>query len=161
MPSFDVVSKVDWQEVDNALNQANKELLQRYDFKGSDSKIELTDEAFVIESDDEYKVKACVEVLEAKLAKRSVPLGALDRGRIDPSGAGRARQRIGVKAGLESTTCKNIVKDIKTQKLKVQVAIQGDALRVTGKKRDDLQEVIAFLREGDWGQPLQYENFRD
>jgi uncharacterized protein YajQ (UPF0234 family) len=161
MPTFDVVSKVDWQEVDNALNQANKELGQRYDFKGSDTKIEVKDEAFLVDSDDEYKVKAAVEVLEGKLAKRLVPLGALDRGLVEAAGAGRARQRIGVKAGVEATVAKAIVKDVKARKFKVQVAIQGETLRVTGKKRDDLQEVMAFLREGDWGQPLQYENFRD
>jgi uncharacterized protein YajQ (UPF0234 family) len=161
MPSFDVVSKVDWQEIDNATNQALREVGQRYDFKGSDTKIEITDGTFLIESDDEYKVKACAEVLEGKLAKRSVPLGALKKEKIEDASGGRARQKIVVRSGLETEIAKKIVKDIKQLKLKVQAAIQGDSLRITGKKRDDLQECIGHLKAGDWGQPLQYENFRD
>jgi len=161
MPSFDIVSKVNWHEVDNALNQANKELSQRFDFKGSDTKIELKDESFAIESADEFKVKQAVEVLHGKLAKRQVPLDALDAGAIEPAGGGRARQQIKVQSGIEEKTAKSIVKAIKTAKFKVQAAIQGDSVRVTGKKRDDLQEVMAMLRDGSYGQPLQFDNFRD
>ncbi len=161
MPSFDVVSKVNWHEIDNALNQASKEVSQRYDFKGSNTTIELSDEKFVIESSDDYKVKASLEVLEGKLAKRKVPLGALERGKIEAASGGRARQEIKVKSGIETELARSLVKAVKTLKLKVQVAIQGDALRVSGKKRDDLQQVIEFLKSEDRGQPLQFENFRD
>ncbi len=161
MPSFDVVSNVDWQEVDNALNQANKELAQRYDFKGANTKVVLAEQAFLIESSDDFKVKAAVEVLEGKLAKRKVPLGALDYGTIEPAHGGRARQSIAVKCGIDTEVARAMVKAVKGLKIKVQVAVQGDTLRVSGKKRDLLQEVITFLREGDYGQPLQFENFRD
>jgi uncharacterized protein YajQ (UPF0234 family) len=161
MPSFDVVSKVSWNEVDNALNQANKELVQRFDFKGSNTKIELKEEAFHIESTDDFKVKQAVEVLSSNLAKRQVPLDALETGEIQPAGGGRARLEIKVRSGVDEKTAKAIVKSIKTAKMKVQAAIQGDTVRVTGKKRDDLQEVMAHLRDGKFGQPLQFENFRD
>ncbi len=161
MPSFDVVSKVDWHEIDNALNQALKEVSQRYDFKGSNTSIELKDEKFVIESTDDFKVKASLEVLEGKLAKRKVPLGALERGKIEPAGGSRARQEIAVKSGVETELARSLVKAVKGEKIKVQVAIQGDSLRVSGKKRDDLQQVIEFLKSEDRGQPLQFENFRD
>ncbi|MFT4570350.1 MAG: hypothetical protein ACI8TX_003205 [Hyphomicrobiaceae bacterium] len=161
MPSFDVVSKVDWQEIDNAVNQALKEVTQRYDFKGSETKIEMIDESFVINSADDYKVEACIEVLEGKLAKRGVPLGSLKKEKVEPANGGRSRIKIGVRSGLEPDIAKKIVKDLKGLKLKVQAAIQSDSIRVTGKKRDDLQDCIAVLKEGDWGQPLQYENFRD
>lgn len=161
MPTFDVVSKVNWHEVDNALGQAVKEVGQRYDFKGSDTTIELVDKALQVESADEFKVNAAVEVLEGKLAKRGVSLQCLDKGKVEPASGSRARQKIGIKAGIETETAKKIVKDIKGTKLKVQVAIQADSLRVSGKQRDDLQEAIAFLKKGSYGLPLQFENFRD
>ena len=161
MPSFDVVSKVDWHEIDNALGQAVKEISQRFDFKDTKTTIELKEQAFHIESADEAKLKAAIEVLEGKLAKRKVPLGALDRGKVEQASAGRARQTIKVRSGLETDTARAITKAIKDAKLKVQAAIQGDTVRVTGKKRDDLQEVIALLRDTKSAQPLQYENFRD
>lgn len=161
MPSFDVVSKVNFQEVDNALNQARKEILQRFDFKDTKTSIEVVEQSFVVESTDDFKVKAALEVLEGKLAKRSVPLGALDRGPIEPAAGGRARQHIKIRSGIETELAKSIVKSIKGSKLKVQAAIQGDSVRISGKKRDDLQQVIAQLREGKWDQPLQFENFRD
>jgi cyclic-di-GMP-binding protein len=161
MPSFDVVSKVDWHEIDNALNQATRELTQRFDFKDTNTSIELKDEAFQIESADEHKLAAAVEVLEGKLAKRKVPLGALDRGKVESASAGRARQTIKVRSGVETETARAVVKAIKDAKLKVQASIQGDVVRVSGKKRDDLQEVIALLRDQKFEQPLQYENFRD
>lgn len=161
MPTFDVVSKVDWHEVDNALGQAVKEVQQRYDFKGSDTKLELVDKAFQIESADEFKIKAAVEVLEGKLAKRGVSLQCLDKGKIEPASGSRARQKIAIKAGIETDTAKKIVKDVKATKMKVQVAIQADSLRISGKQRDDLQEAIAFLKKGSYGLPLQFENFRD
>lgn len=161
MPSFDVVSKVNWHEIDNALAQAVKEVGQRYDFKGSNTKLELIDKAFVVESTDDFKVNAAVEVLEAKLAKRTVSLKCLDKGKIETAAGGRARMKIGVKAGIDTEKAKAIVKDIKGTKMKVQVAIQSDSLRVSGKSKDELQEAIAHLKGGDWGQPLQFENFRD
>ncbi len=161
MPSFDVVSNVDWQEIDNALNQATKEVSQRYDFKGAKTRIELKDGSFVVESADDYKVKAAVEVLESKLARRKVPLGALDRGALEPAGGGRARLAIRIRSGLEQDTGKALVKAMKAAKLKVQAAIQGDSVRVSGKKRDDLQSAIALLKEGSFAQPLQFENYRD
>ncbi len=161
MPTFDVVSKVNWHEIDNALGQALKEVGQRYDFKGSDTKIELVEKAFQVESSDDFKIKAAVEVLEAKLAKRGVALQCLDKGKIEPASGSRARQKIGIKAGIETDKAKAIVKDVKNTKMKVQVAIQADSLRVSGKSRDELQEAIAFLKKGDYGLPLQFENFRD
>ena len=161
MPSFDVVSKVNFPEVNNALAQANKELTQRFDFRGTDTTLELQDESLVVTSADDYKVGAAVQVLESKLAKRKVPLGALDKGRIEPAAGGRARQTIQIKNGIDTDTAKAIVKAIKGRKMKVQASIQSDSVRVSGKKRDDLQEVIAFLKGESFGQPLQYENFRD
>ena len=161
MPSFDVVSKVDFQEVDNALTQAIKEVKQRYDFKGTDTKLSVKDGAFLIESDSDFKVKASWEVLVTKLVKRKVPVASMDPGKIEPAGGARARQRIVIRTGIDKETAKKIVKEIKSEKLKVQAAIQQDTVRVSGKKRDDLQRVIAFLKEKDFGQPLQYENFRD
>ena len=161
MPSFDVVSKVDLHEVDNALNQANKELSQRFDFKGSQTKIDLTDGNFVLESADEYKVKAAFEVLQGKLAKRKVPLGALETQPIEPATGGRARQKVVLKSGIDQETARTIVKAIKKTKLKVQGAIQGDSVRVSGKKRDDLQSIVQMIKEEQFGLPLQFENFRD
>jgi uncharacterized protein YajQ (UPF0234 family) len=161
MPSFDIVSKVDWHEIDNALNQARKEIVQRFDFKGTDTTIELKDEAFVLESSDEYKVRATLEVLEGKLAKRGLSLRSLERGEIEPASGARARQTVKVRSGVDTETAKRIVKSIKATKMKVQAAIQGDSVRVSGKKRDDLQEAIAHVKGEDFGLPLQYENFRD
>jgi uncharacterized protein YajQ (UPF0234 family) len=161
MPSFDIVSKVDFQEVDNALNQASKELGQRFDFKGSDTSIELKEQAFVVESTDDFKVRAAIEVLHAKLAKRGVSLAALDPGPIEPAGGGRARQVLKIKCGVDTDTARALVKSIKDTKIKVQSAIQGETVRVTGKKRDDLQAVIQHVKQGSFGRPLQFENFRD
>ncbi len=161
MPTFDIVSKVDWHEVDNALNQASKELSQRYDFKGSDTSIELKEEAFLLESADEFKVKAALEVLEGKLAKRKVPLGALEAGEVEPAHGGRSRQTVKVRAGIDQDTARAIVKAIKVTKVKVQAAISGDIVRVSGKKRDDLQDIMQQVREKDFGLPLQFENMRD
>jgi len=161
MPSFDVVSKVTMNEVDNALNQANKELGQRFDFRGSNTTIKLVEAVVTVESADEFKVKAAVDVLREKLAKRKVPLEALDPGKIEPAASGRARQEIKILSGIETDVAKKIVKHIKDAKLKVQAAIQGDSVRVSGKNRDDLQDTIAKLKAADFGQPLQFENFRD
>lgn len=161
MPSFDVVSQVDRQEIDNALNQARKELGQRYDFKDSNTTIEIEKDELRINSVDDFKVKATVEVLQEKFARRQIPLKALVYGTIEPAGGGRSKQTITVQQGIATEKARDIVKRIKDAKLKVQAQIQGDQVRVTGKKRDDLQTAIALLRQHDFGLPLQFINFRD
>ena len=161
MPSFDVVSQVDGQEIDNAVNQARKEIGQRYDFKGSQTEIDLEDNEIRILSADDYKVKAVVEVLQSKLARRQVPLKALVYGNVEPAAGGRARQVITVQQGIETEKARRIVKAIKDSKVKVQSQVQGDQVRVTGKKRDDLQQVLQLLKQQDFDLPLQFVNFRD
>ena len=161
MPSFDIVSKVDRQEIDNAVNQVRKEVAQRYDFKGSKTDIGLEEDAIRIVSDDEYKVKAVVDVLQSKLVRRGIALKALVYGPIEPAASGMAKQTITVQQGVDTDKARKIVKLVKDTKLKVQVQIQGDQLRVSGKKRDELQSVIAMLREQDIDLPLQFENFRE
>lgn len=161
MPSFDVVSQVDTQEVLNAVNQARKEVTQRYDFKGSDTSLELEESEIRIESSDDYKVNATVEVLQSKLAKREVPLKALDYGKLEPASGGRAKQTITVQQGVSTEKARQIIKIIKGEKLKVQAQIQGDQVRISGKSRDLLQQVIELLRAQDLALPLQFINFRD
>ena len=161
MPSFDIVNEIDFAEIDNALNQANRELTQRFDFKGSNTTIERKDKEIMVNSADDYKVQAAVDVLQAKLAKRSVSLKSLELGRVEPAGGGRAKQNIKVVEGIDKDKAKELVKKIKDSKLKVQASIQGESVRVTGKKRDDLQDVIALLKGLDFSLPLQFNNFRD
>jgi uncharacterized protein YajQ (UPF0234 family) len=161
MPSFDVISQVDRQEVDNAINQARKEIVQRYDFKGTDTRIDLEGDEIRIDSADEYKVKAVVEVLQAKLAKRQVPLKAMVYGKIEPAAGGRAKQAITIQQGISTEKARQVVKLIKDTKLKVQAQVQGDQVRVSGKNRDDLQRVIGLLRQEDLDLPLQFTNLRD
>lgn len=161
MPSFDIVSRIEMPEVDNAIQGALREIGTRYDFKGSDCKIERSDETIQITAEDELKLKQVQELLRGHMGKRKVDVAALDF--QDPQkGSGRSmRQAIVVKQGIEREIAQKIVKAIKGSKLKVQVAIQGDELRVTGKKRDDLQDAIALVKDSNIGQPLQYVNFRD
>jgi uncharacterized protein YajQ (UPF0234 family) len=161
MPSFDVVSRVDPQEVDNAVNQARKEIGQRYDFKGTKTEIRLEENALHIVSDDDFKVKAVVDVLQSKLVRRGVALKALVYGKIEPAAGGLSKQTITVQQGIETEKAKHIVKLIKDNKLKVQAQIQGDEVRVSGKKRDDLQAVIQLLKAQDLDLPLQFTNFRE
>jgi uncharacterized protein YajQ (UPF0234 family) len=161
MPSFDVVSQVDMQEVDNALNQARKELEQRYDFKDSRTEITLDKDGLTINSTDDFKVKAALDILQSKLVRRNVPLKSLLPGKIEPAGGGRSKQSIKIQQGIDADKARAIVKAVKDAKLKVQSAVQGDQVRVTGKKRDDLQAAIALLRQEDFGLPLQFINFRD
>ena len=161
MPSFDVVSQVETQEVLNAVNQTRKEVSQRYDFKGSDTSLELEESEIRIESSDDYKVNATVEVLQSKLAKREVPLKALDYGKLEPAAGGRAKQTITVQQGVSTEKARQIIKIIKGEKLKVQAQIQGDQVRISGKSRDLLQQVIELLRAQDLALPLQFTNFRD
>ena len=161
MPSFDVVSEINRPELTNALNQANKELATRFDFKGSDARVEMSDVSLTVFADNDFQVKQATDVLCQKLAKRSVDLACLHYQEIEEIGAGKARQVIDLKEGIDSDLGRRLVKQIKDQKLKVQTAIQGNQLRVTGKKRDDLQQVMAFLRTADVGIPLQFNNLRD
>ena len=161
MPSFDIVSEVDPQEVDNAVNQARKEVEQRYDFKGTKTSIELEEQEIRVVSDDDYKVKAVVEIIQSKLARRNVPLKALTYGTVEPASGGRSKQTITVRHGIDTDNARKIVKLIKDKKLKVQAQIQGDQLRVSGKKRDDLQSVIQTLKAEDLDLPLQFTNMRE
>ena len=161
--SFDVVSQVDMQEVRNAVDQAMREISQRFDFKGTDSTVRLDTGAMptlVVHSNTEQKVKDCVKVLEEKLVKRKVPLKALQRGEIEPAAGGTARQRLVVNQGISTDKAREIVKVVKGSKTKAQVSIQGDQVRVVAKSKDTLQDVIGTLREHDFGIPLQFTNYR-
>ena len=162
MPSFDVVSEVDVQEVRNAIDQAHRELSTRFDFKGTDSTIEYKDDAIELESASEERLKAATQVLEEKLVRRKVSLKALEYGKIEEASRGRARQKATLHVGINDEKAKEIGKYIKGLGLKgVQHQVQGTQLRVTGKKRDDLQSAIQSLREHDFGVPLDFTNFRD
>ena len=158
--SFDVVSKTDMQEVTNAIQQAQKELAQRFDFKGSKSSIELANDEITLLSDDEGKLRQVKDVLETKLVKRHVALKALDYGKLEPATMGTVRQKAKIVQGIESEKAKAIVKTIKDAKVKVQASIQGDQVRITGRNKDDLQKAIALIKENDYGIPLQFTNYR-
>ena len=160
--SFDVVSIVDMPEVLNAVQQAQKEIQTRFDLKDSKSQIELNDKdkKVVIQSIDDFKVKAVVDVLQQKLAKRKVPLKNFSYGPITPAAGGTARQEITIQSGIPVEKCREIVKKIKDSKIKVQASIQGDFVRVSAKSRDLLQEVIQMLRASDFGLELQFTNYR-
>jgi len=160
MPSFDIVFKVDLQEVDNAVNQARKEINQRFDFKGTHNEIDLENESIVILGADDYKLTAVVDILRGKLAKRSVSPTCLDFGKKEPASHGAMRQRISLLQGIDKERGKEIVKAIKDSKLKVQAQIQEEQVRVSGKKIDDLQEVIQLLKGKDFGIDLQFVNMR-
>ena len=162
MPSFDVVSEVDLQEVRNAVDQARRELTTRFDFKGTDSVVELKENAIELESASEERLKAVAQVLEEKLVRRKVSLKALDYGKVEEASHSRARQSVSLHVGINDEKAREIGKFIKGLGLKgVQHQVQGEQLRVTGKKRDDLQSAIAAVREHDFGVPLQFSNFRD
>lgn len=161
MPSFDVVSKVDLMELDNALHTAQKEIAQRYDFRGTNSVIERTPEGITIRTSDEPHATATLTVLRERMSKRGVSQRCLDPGDIDAAGGQTVRQLVKIKQGIETEAAKKIVKSIKDAKVKVQAQIQGDELRVTGKSRDDLQTAIQLIRGNDFGIDLQFVNFRD
>ena len=162
MPTFDVVSEVDMQEVRNAVDQAAREIGQRFDFKGTESSIELTDDGIKMASSSEDRLGALRQVLEEKLVKRKVSMKVLDYGNIEAASGTAVRQSATLQAGISSEKAKELNKFIKGLGLKgVQSSTQGDQLRVNGKKRDDLQAAIAALKEGDFGLPLQFNNFRD
>jgi hypothetical protein len=158
--SFDVVSKVDLQEVKNAIAQAMKEIATRFDLKGSASTVDLAGEELVLASSDEYKLKAVRDVLEGRLVKRAVPLKALSWGKVEEALGGSVRQKVALQRGIPTEKAREIVKIIKGTKLKVQAAIQADQVRVTGKNRDDLQAVIRLLRDTDLGIDMQFTNYR-
>jgi uncharacterized protein YajQ (UPF0234 family) len=158
--SFDVVSKIDMAEVTNAVTQAMKEISQRFDFKGSKSNITQEKDALVIVSDDEYKLKSVIDILQGKLVKRGVPVKNLSYGKVETALAGTVRQRLTLQQGIPTDKAKEIVKAIKDSKIKVQASIQADQVRVSGKDRDNLQTVIQFLKGKDFGIELQFDNYR-
>lgn len=161
MPSFDVVSQVDAQEVRNAVDQAMREIVNRFDFKGTETRIDLTGDGITIESSAEGRLDAAVDVLKGRLVKRGVSLKVLQGGEPEPASGGRVRADFTLAEGIPQDAAKELGKTVKDRKLKVQVQVQGDQLRIQGKKRDDLQEVIALLKSLDYRLPLQYVNFRD
>src|ERR1700674_5891097 len=160
--SFDVVSKVDLQEVSNAVAQASKEIATRFDFRGSSSKVEWNEKelALTLTSDDAHKLKSVVDILETRLVKRAIAVKSLDYGKIEDAAGGTVRQVAKIQQGIVSEKAKDIVKAIKDRKIKVQAAIQSDQVRVSGRNKDDLQAAMALLRAGDFGVPLQFTNYR-
>jgi len=160
MPSFDVVSEVDMHEVNNAVDQANREIGNRFDFKGTNARFELSDSVIVLHAKVDFQLKQMLDILNIKLAKRGVDVACLKVEEPEITGSS-ARQDAILRQGLDTELAKKMVKQIKGSKIKVQAAIQGQKIRVSGKKRDDLQSVIALLKEADIDLPLQFENFRD
>ena len=161
MPSFDVVSKVAMHEVDNALQQAQKEVGTRYDFRDTDTTIERSEEGIMLRANSAGRVEAALTVLREKLAKRHVSMKAIAPQQVEPAGGSTYRQLIKLNQGIDKDKAKDVVKFLKDTRMKVQAAIQGDSVRVTGKKKDDLQQCIQALRGHDFGIELQFENFRD
>ncbi len=161
MPSFDIVSEVNQVELRNAIEQSNKEIANRFDFKGSDARIEQGEDTLTLFADDEFKLGQVHDILTAKLAKRNVDVRYLDRGEIEKVSGNKVKQVVTVKEGVAGELAKKIVKAIKDSKLKVQASIQGEAVRVSGAKRDVLQEAIALVRKSVTDVPLQFNNFRD
>ncbi|MDX1404438.1 MAG: YajQ family cyclic di-GMP-binding protein [Woeseiaceae bacterium] len=160
MPSFDVVSDFDAHEAANAVDQANREVGNRFDFKGTGSKFVLDGQVITLISQSDFQLKQMLDILRLKLSKRGIDIACMLEDEPEITGS-EARQKVTLRRGIESTLARDLVKKIKASKLKVQAAIQGDKLRVSGKKRDDLQSVIALLKDANVGLPLQYENFRD
>lgn len=161
MPSFDIVSEVDMHEINNALDQSNREVGTRFDFKGIDAKFALTESSDIsVSAEVDFQVHQMMDILRGKLVKRGIDIKSLQEGDIETSGQ-KATMIVKVQQGIESEIARKIVKLVKETKIKVQTAIQGDKLRVNGKKRDDLQQVITMLKDAKLDIPLQYENFRD
>ncbi len=160
MPSFDVVSEIDHHELTNAVDQANREISTRFDFKGSDARVEQSEDGLTLEAENEFQLDQIITVLNQKLAKRGLDVSSLERQGVETSNM-RARQKLAVKEGIDKELAKKIVKLVKENKMKVQASIQGDQVRITGKKRDDLQQAIALLKGAGLEQPLQFTNFRD
>lgn len=161
MPSFDIVSEVDMHELNNALDQSNREVGTRFDFKGTDASFELdSDSNIKVSAESDFQIQQMLEILRSKMVKRGIDIKSLEEGDVQLVGQ-KASMIVTVQQGVEADIARKIVKAVKEAKLKVQTAIQGEKLRVTGKKRDDLQQVMALLKEGSYGVPLQYDNFRD
>ncbi len=160
MPSFDVVSDFDSHEANNGVDQANREVNTRFDFKGTGSKYEIEEQVITLTTQSEFQLQQMLDILRQKLSKRGINIACLEEQEAEIGNNG-AHQQVVMRRGIDADRARKLVKQIKAAKLKVQAAIQGDKLRVSGKKRDDLQNVIAMLKESDIGLPLQYENFRD
>ena len=158
--SFDVVSEIDMQELDNSVNQVNREISQRYDFKGSEAKLELVDKELKVAAEDEYKLEAILDMLRVRLAKRNVPLRCLVPGKVEAASKGTVRQTVVVQTGIAKDKAKDIVAAVKNLKLKVQAQIMDDQVRISGAKKDDLQAVLQALKQGDFGIDLQFINMR-
>ena len=161
MPSFDIISQVNQVEVRNALDQANKELSTRFDFKGSDDRAELADKALTLYADDDFKLKQVTDIVTGKLTKRGVDIRALKYGNVEKVSGNKVKQVVTIRVGVDQELAKKIVKLVKDSKMKVQASIQGDTVRVSGAKRDDLQAAIALVKKSITDFPLQYDNFRD
>src|SRR5919108_3328066 len=161
MPSFDIVSQVDRQEVRNAVEQTNKEVANRFDFKGSDARVEQTDLALVVYADDEFKLGQVLDVLRQRLAKRNVDIRALELGAVEKIAGDKVKRPVTVKVGVPQEKAKQIQKLVKDSKLKVAASIQGDAVRISGAKKDDLQSAIQLVKKSVTDLPLQFINFRD
>ena len=160
MPSFDIVSELDRHELTNAVDQTNREVGNRFDFKGSNAKVEIGENELNLEAETKFQVDQVRQALHQKMSKRGIDISALESENVEERGK-RAYQKIILKEGIDKDLAKKIVKAVKESKLKVQAAIQGDQVRVTGKKRDDLQQAITLIKGSDFGQPLQFNNFRD
>ena len=158
--SFDIVSKIDYAEITNALNQTAKEVGQRFDFKGSKAAAELEDKNLILTAEDETRLRNMNDVLQSKLVKRNIPLKALTYEKIEPAAGGTVRQQVTIQQGIPGDKTKEIVKFIKDAKFKVQASIQGDVVRVSGKDRDTLQEVMGALKKQDFGIDMQFDNYR-
>ena len=161
MPTFDIMSEVNQVEVRNAVDQANKEITNRFDFKGTDARVEQGDKTLTLHADDEFKLNQVYDIVSGRLAKRGVDVRCLERGKIETVGGAKAKQVVTVKVGVDQALAKKIVALIKDAKVKVQSSIQGEAVRVSGAKRDDLQSAIALVKKAITDYPLQYGNFRD
>lgn len=161
MPSFDIVSEVDSHEVRNAVEQTNKEVSSRFDFKGSDARVELSDFVLAVYADDDFKLEQILDILRTRLTKRNIDVRCLERGVIEKVSGNKVKQIVTVKTGLETELAKKIAKILKESKLKIQTSIQGDSLRVSGAKKDILQESISIVKKAIIDFPLQYQNFRD
>jgi len=161
MPSFDIMSEVNQAEVKNALEQTNKEVTNRFDFKGSDARVEQGEKTLTLFADDEFKLGQVYDILTARLAKRGIDVRCLERGKLETIGGAKAKQVVTVKVGIDQTLAKKIVAMVKDAKIKVQASIQGDAVRVSGTKRDDLQSAIALVKKSIDDYPVQFGNFRD
>lgn len=158
--SFDIVSKMDMQELTNAVHQTEKEIANRFDFKNSKSSLKLEKDALIITSEDEYKLNAVIDILQTKMVKRGITLKNMDYGKIEPAALGTVRQRLGLRQGIDQENAKKINILIRDSKLKVKSTIQGDTIRVTGKSRDDLQQIIQLLRKADLPLDLQFNNLK-